>query len=269
MTTFPGTPRTPGRAGARAASLLVAVSLTLAVADHAGATSGLVDGLRSGVRARLGQLEAAATRPFSALAVALGRADDLARENARLRQAVSGERSKAGWADALERDNAQLASLTGLAAPGAVPRIPARVMALPAGRPGSGLVLDQGTDAGIRPGMPVVAGGVLVGRVVTASTRRADVLPVTDPAMAVGVRLADTGAVGVVEGSGRGLRLQLLDPGAAPADGALVVTAGLAHGRFPPGMPLGHVRPGGRTVEALATVSRLEVVEVLDWRAPR
>ncbi|MGH9038806.1 MAG: rod shape-determining protein MreC [Acidimicrobiia bacterium] len=229
----------------------------------------MVDGIRSGVRARLAQLEGAATRPFSALAVALGRADDLARENARLRRSVSGVRSQAGWADALERDNAQLASLTGLAAPGAVPRIPARVLALPAGRPGSGLVLDQGTDAGIRPGMPVVAGGVLVGRVVTASGRRAGVLPLVDPDMAVGVRLADTGAIGVAQGAGRSLRLQLLDPGVEAADGSLVVTAGLAHGRFPPGVPVGHVRPGGLTVAPLADVSRLEVVEVLDWRAPR
>ncbi|HEY3241286.1 MAG TPA: rod shape-determining protein MreC [Acidimicrobiia bacterium] len=255
-------------AGGRTASLLVVLSLTLAAADHAGVAAPAVDGVRASVRGGLAQLEAAATRPVSAVATALGRADDLARENARLRQAASEDRGRAQWADALARDNAQLASLTGLSAPGGVPQIPTRVVALPGGRPGSGLVLDRGSEAGIEPGMPVVAGGVLVGRVLTASAGRAAVLPVVDATSAVGVRLAGSGEVGVVEGSGRSLRLQLLNPGAEAADGDLVVTAGLQHGRFPPALPVGHVRRGGRHVAPLAALSRLEVVEVLAWRPP-
>ncbi len=263
---FSGTPRTPGRAGGRAASLLMAVSLTLAAADHAGATGPAVDGLRAAVRGGLGRLEAAATRPVAAVATALGRADDLTRENAGLRQAMSGERSRAVSADALARDNAQLASLTGLPAPGGLPRIPARVVALQAGGPGSALLIDRGTDAGVLSGMPVVAGGALVGRVVSASRGRAEVLPVVDPASAVGVRLADSGVVGVARGSGRSLRLELLDPETRTADGTLVVTAGLDHGRFPPALPVGQVRRGGRTVEPVSALNRLEVVQVLVWR---
>lgn len=268
MTGLPGTPRTPGTAGGRTASLLVALSLTLAAADHAGGAGAAVDGLREVVRGGLGRLEVAAGRPFAAVATALGRADDLARENARLRQRVSVDRERAEWADALARDNAQLASLTGLSTPGGVPQIPARVVALSAGRPGSGLVLDRGTEAGIRPGMPVVAAGALVGRVVTASAGQAAVLPIVDPASAVGVRLAESGESGVVEGTGLSLHLQFLDPEVRAPEGALVVTAGLQHGRFPPALPIGRVRRGGRTVVALASVSRLELVEVLAWRPP-
>ncbi|MDQ3944091.1 MAG: rod shape-determining protein MreC [Actinomycetota bacterium] len=220
------------------------------------------------MRGGLGQLEASAARPLLALATALGRADDLVRENARLRHAASRNRSRAGWADALARDNAQLGALTGLSAPGAVPQIPARVVALSAGRPGSGMVLDRGTEAGIRPGMPVVAGGALIGRVVAASARRASVLSIAEPGMTVGVRLTGSGEVGVVEGSGGILRLQLLDPAVEAADGDLVVTAGLQHGRFPPALPVGHVRPDRRTIAPVADVSRLEVVEVLTWKPP-
>lgn len=252
--------------GGRIAGLLVAVALTLAAADHAGATGPAVDGLRAAVRGGLGQLDEAATRPLAALATALGRADDLARENARLRRAVAGERSRAVSADALARDNAQLASLIGLTAPGGLARIPARVVALPAGGPGSALLIDRGTEAGVMAGMPVVAAGALVGRVVSASVGRAAVLPVVDPASAVGVRLADSGEVGVARGSGRSLHVELLDPEATPVDGALVVTAGLDRGRFPPALPVGHVDRRGRMVEPLAAVSRLEVVEVLVWR---
>jgi rod shape-determining protein MreC len=246
----------------------VALSLTLAAADHAGGAGAAVDGLREVVRGGLDQLEVAAIRPFTAVAAALEGADDLARENVRLRQAASVDRGQAEWADALARDNAQLASLTGLSTPGGVPQIPARVVALPDGRPGSGLVLDRGTEAGIRPGMPVVAAGALVGRVVTASAGRSAVLPIVDPASAVAVRLSDNGESGVAEGAGLLLRLQLLNAEVEATEGVLVVTAGLQHGRFPPALPVGHVRRGGRTVTPLVALSRLEVVEVLAWRPP-
>lgn len=269
MTGFPGTPRTPGeRARGRTASLLVALSLSLVAADHTGRAAAPVDGLREVVRSGLGRLEMAAIRPVSAVIAALGRADDLARENARLRRRVAADRNRAEWADALARDNAQLASLTGLSSPGGVPQVPARVVALPAGRPGSALLLDRGSEAGIEPGMPVLTGGALVGRVVAASAGRSAVLPVADPASSVGVRLADTGQVGVVEGAGLSLRLEFLDPEVEAAEGALMVTAGLGHGRFPPALPVGHVRRGGRSVAPLVDLHRLEVVEVLTWRPP-
>jgi rod shape-determining protein MreC len=215
----------------------------------------------------LADVEAAAARPVEAVATALGRADDLARENARLRHALSRSRSRATWADALARDNVALAAVTGVAAPGGVPGIAARVVAGPAGRSGSGLLLDRGTEAGIRAGMPVVAGGALVGRVQSASSGRAAVLPVVDPAVAVGVRLADSGQLGTARGSGRRLRLQLLDPEVQAATGALVVTAGVAHGRYPPALPVGHVGGDGRTVEPLTPVTALETVQVLAWQA--
>jgi rod shape-determining protein MreC len=202
-----------------------------------------------------------------AVATALGRADDLARENARLRHALSRSRSRATWADALARDNVALAAVSGVAAPGGVPAIAARVVAGPAGRSGSGLLIDRGTEAGIRAGMPVVAGGALIGRVQSASSGRAAVLPLVDPAVAVGVRLADSGQVGTAQGSGRRLRLQLLDPEVQAATGALVVTAGVAHGRYPPALPVGHVGGDGRTVEPLIPVTALETVQVLAWQA--
>jgi rod shape-determining protein MreC len=246
----------------------VALSLTLAAADHAGGTGAAVDGLREAVLGGLGQVDRAVTRPFSTVAAALGRADALTRENARLRRRVAVDRGRAEWADAIARDNAQLASLTGLSTPGALREIPARVVALPTGRPGSGLVLDRGTEAGIQPGMPVLAAGALVGRVVSASAGRAAVLPIVDSASTVGVRLADSGESGVVEGAGEGLRLQLLDGEVEASKGVLVVTAGLQHGRFPPALPVGHVRRGGRTVTPLADMSRLELVEILAWRPP-
>jgi rod shape-determining protein MreC len=245
----------------------MALSLTLAAADHAGPAGPAIERLRGTIRGGLAHADGAATHPLAAVAVALGRADDLARENARLRRDLARQRSRATWADALARDNVALASLNGLSAPGGIPGIAARVVAGPVGLAGSGLLLDRGTEAGIHSGMPVVAGGALIGRVQSASPGRAAVLPVVDPAVAVGVRLADSGQVGWARGSGRRLRLQLLDPQVAAAAGTLVVTAGLAHGRYPPALPVGHVGRDGRTVEPLIPVTALETVQVLAWEA--
>ncbi len=254
--------RRRGRAG-----LLVALALTLAAVDSAGAGDPAVSALRMAVRAGLADVQAAAARPVGAVTVGLGRADDVARENARLRHALTRARSRATWADALARDNVALATVSGVAAAGGLPGIAARVVAGPAGRSGSGLLLDRGTEAGIRPGMPVVAGGALVGRVQSASSGRSAVLPLVDPAVAVGVRLADSGQVGTARGSGRRLRLELLDPAVVAVTEALVVTAGVAHGRYPPALPVGHVGRDGRTVEPVTPVTALETVQVLAWEA--
>jgi rod shape-determining protein MreC len=145
--------------------------------------------------------------------------------------------------------------------------VAARVVSLPPGRVAGTLVLDRGRDDGLAPGMPVVASGGLVGRVVEATRRQATVLPLSDPDSAVGVRVGPGNAVGVAQG----LRLELLDPQAQLQRGDLAVTSGLRHSRFPPDLAVGRVRGGGRgtaRIRMLADVARLDVVDVLLWRAP-
>jgi len=259
-------------------ALLVAASLTLMTLDRLGPASAVLTGGRAAARQALSPLQAAgeaAVRPLGELAGGLSRAGALRRENARLRREVTELRSQAARAEALGRENALLAGALGLVpVDGAAPPVAARVVSLPNGRAGSTFVVDRGSEAGVRPGMPVMASGALVGRVVRSSRGWAAVLPLADPTSAVGIRLSGSGETGLAEGAGRsaGLRLDLLDPAVAVAPGELAVTSGLRHGRFPPGLPVGRVAPASQRGEVrlrpLAELGRLEIVQVLRWEAP-
>lgn len=258
-------------------ALLVAASLTLTTLDRFGPAGPAVAAVRGAVREVLAPAEAAgeaALRPVGDLLGGLGRGGALRRENARLRRELARSRSQGARAEALERDNAHLAGILGMSTADGSPPVAARVVSLPGGRPGSTLVLDRGREAGIRPGMPVVAAGALVGRVVEASRGRAAVLPLADPGSAVGVRLSRSGETGVAQGvgAGRALRVDLLDPTTEVHPDELASTSGLRYGRFPPGLPVGRVarrsRGGAVLLRPLADPARLEVVEVLRWRPP-
>jgi rod shape-determining protein MreC len=250
--------------------LLAATALTLVILDGYGPAGPLVAAARSAARSGLAPVESAgdaAFRPVGDVAAGIGRGQELARENARLRRAVSRSRSEAARSQSLARENVELSALLGLATPAGAPRVAARVVSLRAGRPGGTVVLDRGREDGLAPGMPVVASGGLVGRVMEVTRRRASVLPLSDPASAVGVRVGPGNAVGVAQG----LRLGLLDPQVEVHRGDLAVTSGLRHSRFPPDLPVGRVRADGRgraRIRLLADVDRLDVVEVVRWRAP-
>ena len=137
------------------------------------------------------------------------------------------------------------------------------------------VILDKGTDDGIAVGQPVVAGDGLVGRVTSASRRRATVLLLTDPASEVGVRL-ETGEPGVATGRAGSdlLTLDFVSPDVNVRKGEIVTTAGLQNALFPAGLPVARVvsvqkNPGDLdqkiTLRPLVDVGRLEFLDVLRW----
>ena len=86
----------------------------------------------------------------------------------------------------------------------------------------------------------------LVGTVTSASATTSTVLLATDASVTVGVRLAGTGQIGVVSGTGKSmtgsglLRLQVFDVNAILHPGQELVTFGSAGGRpYVPGVPVG------------------------------
>ena len=250
--------------------LLAAAALTLVILERYGPAGPAVAAVRGAARAGLAPVESAgdaALHPVGDVAAGMGRGGELARENVRLRRAVSRSRSEAARVESLTRQNAELSGLLGLAAPSGASAVAARVVSVPHGRTGGTFLLDRGRQDGLAPGMPVVAAGGLVGRVVETTRRQATVLPVSDPRFAVGVRVGPGNAVGVAQG----LRLDMLDPQVEVHRGDLAVTSGLRHSRFPAGLPVGRVLSDGRgagRIRLLADAARLDVVSVLIWRAP-
>jgi rod shape-determining protein MreC len=116
--------------------------------------------------------------------------------------------------------------------------------------------INKGTDDGVFAGMPVTAIDGLVGRVSRSAAGMAQVILITDPALAIDCRIARTRERGILRGSLEGGSiLRYLNPKAQVQTDDDVVTSGL-DGVFPMGLTVGKiqsVRTGdqGLFVEAL------------------
>lgn len=136
------------------------------------------------------------------------------------------------------------------------------------------LVIDIGTEDGVKKDMPVVGGEGLVGRIIQASSKTSTVLLIVDPSSDVAARVAETGEVGVLAGGGRrDMRLTLLNPNAIVTAGDTVVTASYQPTRagssvFPEGIPIGtisRVDPPGGNVTRRAFVKPAVDFTTLDF----
>lgn len=103
------------------------------------------------------------------------------------------------------------------------------------------ITLSAGTDHGVLYGMPVVTDLGLVGRVIEASAELSRAQLITDPALAVNVKLQESRADGVLVAQPNGeLWIDLIDQDANVTVGELVLTSGLG-GAFPADIPIGQV----------------------------
>ncbi|MBJ6723529.1 rod shape-determining protein MreC [Geomesophilobacter sediminis] len=103
------------------------------------------------------------------------------------------------------------------------------------------LVVDRGSADGLAEGMPVVAAGGIVGRLVKVAPKSSRVLLLTDHASAVAAVVQRSRARGVVRGMGGGrcsMEFTVRDEDVKVGDS--VVTSGVG-GVFPKGLPIGEV----------------------------
>ena len=206
--------------------------------------------------------------------------DRLKQENEQLRQELDTARGQALIAEDAVRERDLLSELNDLTIISDIPSVTARVVAENPSNFQRAFVIDKGTSSGIANGMPVTTGAGLVGRIVDASDRRATVLLVTDPSSSVGVRIANTGEVGIASGNGDGkaLSVDLLSVDSSVKVGDVFVTSGLENGLFPRQIPIGTVTLSEATAGALqrgvslapvVDLERVEFVHVLEWSAPK
>jgi rod shape-determining protein MreC len=103
------------------------------------------------------------------------------------------------------------------------------------------IILDRGTDDGVRRGMPVVTGDGLVGTVIEVTRNACKVRPITDPVSRIATRLQLSREAGVVEGGiGGTLQLNFISQQAQVSEGELVLTSGLG-GDYPADIVVGSV----------------------------
>ena len=101
------------------------------------------------------------------------------------------------------------------------------------------VIINQGSDDGIRRGMPVITDQGLVGRIDAVTATAARVQLITDPNSAVNVRLESSGAEAIIRGSITGeISLEMVPQDVTLLPGELVLTSGLGGG-YPPDILVG------------------------------
>lgn len=131
------------------------------------------------------------------------------------------------------------------------------------------VIINRGSDGGLRSGMPVVTSQGLAGRIAAVTAGAARVELITDPASSVNVRLEPSGAQAVLLGSLTGeLSLDLIPQTASVNVGDLVLTSGLG-GNFPGNILIGQITSLRRretdlfqqaSVQPVVDFSKLEIV---------
>lgn len=134
------------------------------------------------------------------------------------------------------------------------------------------VIINRGSDDGLRRGMPVVTQQGLIGRVAAVTAGAARVQLITDPASTVNIRLEPSQAPAVLIGSISGdLTLDMIPQGATVETGNIALTSGLG-GSYPPNILIGQVT-GVRSqdqdifqraaIQPSADFSQLEIVLVI------
>ncbi len=245
--------------------VLLVAALALITIDYRGGAEAPLRGLRSVGGAVFGSAENVAslvTRPVAAVADGLtGNSGAQARIDALQRQ-VLGLRAQLSQQQLSKYQDQQLKQLLRLAARGRYRVVAANVIAA-GGSYDDSVTIDAGRNDGIKPAMTVLNGQGLVGTITSVSATTATVLLSTDASVTVGVRLAGTGQIGVVTGTGKAmagnglLRLQVFDVNAVLRPGQQLVTFGSVGGgsSYVPGVPVGVITKVEGTASSLTKLA--------------
>ena len=228
--------------------VLLAAALALITIDYRGGVTTPLRGLRSVGGAVFGSAENLAslvTRPVAAVADGVtGNSGSQARIDALQRQ-VAGLQAQLSQQRLSKYEDRQLNQLLQLAGRGRYRVVTASVIAA-GGNYDDSVTIDAGRGDGIKPDMTVLNGQGLVGTITSVNATTSTVLLSTDASVTVGVRLAGTGEIGVVSGTGKSmtgsglLRLQVFDVNAVLRPGEQLVTFGSVGGTsYVAGVPVG------------------------------
>ena len=139
------------------------------------------------------------------------------------------------------------------------------------------VILDQGRDEGVKPGMPVLTPQGLVGRVTEIGSHWSKALLILDPSSSVNAVVQSTRATGVVQGDVNGnLIIKYVPQGEAIKTGDKILTSGLG-GNFPKRLVIGQVTEVRKrdidlfqeaTLQPSVDFARLEFVLILKKFTP-
>jgi rod shape-determining protein MreC len=274
---FPQSGRRPNRTTILFLSL-IAVGFMVATLDVRSETNAVGDVLREGTQSVLTPFQKATdwvVSPVIGFVDGVANLAGLRDENTRLESRVRELEAQVRATDALEEQVTQLELINGLELAEQLSTVTARMYSSGATPFDNVRYIDKGANDGILVGQAVVDEDGLVGRVDLVSANDARVRLITDPLVAIGVRVQSTNETGIVSGRGDGpLRLEMFRASQPIYEGALVVTDG---SRFPPGLVVGTVAETAAAevgfvlrsiVEPAASLSKVDYVKVIVGFSP-
>lgn len=233
--------------------VLVLASITILTLDFRG--SGPVDGLRNGADSVFSPVRGVADSVAEQFSNAWGGVtgyDDLEQENERLRRRIDTLEGQQIGDEVARRQIAELKRQLGIRSTTDLPTAAARVISGPLTSFDATLEIDRGSGDGVKEGMAVATDAGLVGRVARVTGGRSQIVLITDPSFALGIRLAEQGDVGIARGTGQDGTLEVdrgISRDTTVKRGDAVITSGLEGSAFPPDLPVGRVRSVGRTAD--------------------
>ena len=136
------------------------------------------------------------TRPVSNAVHGIRDYGDVLAENEVLRERVAQQEGAAVAAAASVRLAQELLALNGLPTLAGIGTVTAQAIGESPGNFAQTIEINQGSESGIKPGMPVLNAAGLIGKVVRASQGRAVVMLITDPDFALAVKIVRQPQVG-------------------------------------------------------------------------
>lgn len=201
---------------------------------------------------------------------------DVVAQNQKLRYELGEEEAKANEDWAFARQMEQLTSTLDVPFVGSLSTVVAQVTTDSPTNFAATVGVSKGSDSGVMVGMPVVANGGLVGRVIATTAHGATVRLITDTASLVGTTYKNAKSSIIVSGrgvnNGLGATSVPLNSGVAP--GTRLFTDGLDGGLYPAGLPVATVKavtltPGAATYNLTlapdADLRYLAYVDVVLW----
>jgi rod shape-determining protein MreC len=197
-------------------------------------------------------------------------------QNQQLRAELGQARMLAAQSAALERQLSQITAVQHLAFVGNVPTTIAQVTANSPTNFAATVTISAGRDEGVLTGMPVVAGGGLIGTVISSSANSSTVQLITDQSSVVACTFGNGTNNVLVYGRGvnNPLTVSSVTLSSALAPGTVLSTNGLEGASFPPGIPVATVTsatltPGASTwdlsLAPAADLHHLHYVDVMLW----
>lgn len=223
-------------------AFFASLSLTLLVLD---ARFGYADAIRAVLALAAYPIQQAARVPVmvaEGVAGYFGSQSRLQAENAELRAKLLASSLDAQRYESAAAEASNLRRLIGASERQERKSIPAEI--LYAGRDpfSRKVIVDRGTQHGVRPGSPVVDGTGVVGQLTRAHAFVSEVTLVTDKGQAIPVQVLRNGLRAIAFGDGASgmLELRYMAANADVENGDLLVTSGL-DGTYPAGLPVASV----------------------------